>query len=293
MRTISTKKDLIQLIEPLRNKPGKTGFVPTMGALHNGHVSLILRAMSENPIILVSIFVNPAQFNDKNDLRNYPRKTSKDLGLLTNLLRHDDIVFIPGEVEMYPEKDFRSFDFGHLDKIMEGENRPGHFNGVAQIVSKFFDLIKPDFAYFGEKDLQQLTIIKKLSDIIGSDTNIVGCPIVREKDGLAMSSRNQLLKKEERKEAVKISQALFEAAENKKKLNPKKLKEYIINQVNSSPGLRVEYFEIVDGFDLKPVFSWDSSPLIYGCIAVRLGSIRLIDNYRLIDRKDQYINSNP
>ena len=293
MKIISTKKDLIHFLEPIWNGPGKTGFVPTMGALHKGHLSLILKALQENSHILVSIFVNPTQFNDKKDLKNYPRKNSKDLAILKDLLRQEDIVFIPDEAEMYPEPDIRSFDFGHLDKIMEGAHRPGHFNGVAQIVSKLFDLIKPDFAYFGEKDLQQLLIIKRLTEITGSNTTIVGCPIIREEDGLAMSSRNQLLGKKERKEAAKISQALFEAAKLINRLDPIKLKENIINCINSSPELKVEYFDIVDGHDLKPVLSWDSSALIFGCIAVRVGKTRLLDNYKLVDKRDQYLNPNP
>ncbi len=292
MKIISTKKDLIHSLKPIWNGPDKTGFVPTMGALHKGHLSLISRAIQENPYVLVSIFVNPTQFNDKNDLKNYPRKKSKDLKVLKGLLRQQDIVFIPDEAEMYPEPDIRNFDFGHLDKIMEGANRPGHFNGVAQIISKLFDLIKADFAYFGEKDLQQLVIIKKLTEITGSNTTVVGCPIVREEDGLAMSSRNQLLGKKERKEAAKISLTLFEAARLIKRLDPIKLKENIINRINSSPELKVEYFDIVDGYELKPVLSWDSSPLIFGCIAVKTGSIRLLDNYRLVDKQDQYLNPN-
>jgi len=293
MKIASKKKDLVHFLEPNWKVPGKIGFVPTMGALHKGHLSLILRAIQENSHILVSIFVNPTQFNDSKDLKNYPRKNSKDLDTLKKLLRPEDIVFIPEEAEMYPEPDMRSFDFGHLDKILEGEHRPGHFNGVAQIVSKLFDLIKPDFAYFGEKDLQQLLIIKKLTEITASNTTIIGCPIIRENDGLAMSSRNQLLSKTERKEAAKISQALFDAVKLRNRLSPNKLRENIINRINSSPELEVEYFEIVDGFDLKPVLSWNNSPLIYGCIAVKVGSIRLLDNYKLVDRKDQEINLFP
>lgn len=286
MKIVSKKKDLINLLEPCWKGPEKIGLVPTMGALHRGHLSLILKALQENSYVLVSIFVNPTQFNDSEDLYNYPRKNSEDLAILKDLLRHEDIVFIPEEAEMYPERDIRRFDFGHLDKIMEGAHRPGHFNGVAQIVSKLFDLIKPDFAYFGEKDLQQLIILKKLTDITGSNTAIISCPIIRENDGLAMSSRNQLLSKTERKEAANISQALFDAAKLKKQLSPIKLRESIINRINSNPELEVEYFEIVDGFELKPVSSWESSPLIYGCIAVKLGSIRLIDNYKLVNKKN-------
>lgn len=288
MKIVSKRKDLIHFLEPKWNGPGKIGFVPTMGALHKGHLSLILKAIQENSHILVSIFVNPTQFNDSKDLKNYPRRNSEDLDILKDLLREEDIVFIPEEAEMYPEPDTRSFNFGHLDKIMEGAHRPGHFNGVAQIVSKLFDLIKPDFAYFGEKDLQQLIIIKKLTEITGSNTTIIGCPIIRDNDGLAMSSRNQLLGENERKEAAKISQALFDAAKLKNRLNPIKLRENIINRINSSPELEVEYFEFVDGFDLKPVLSWDKSPLIYGCIAVKVGLIRLLDNFKLVDRKDQF-----
>ena len=287
MKIISKKEELIRFLEPTWKGPGKIGFVPTMGALHKGHISLILKAIQENSHALVSIFVNPTQFNDSKDLTNYPRKNSEDLNILENLLRREDIVFIPDEAEMYPEPDMRSFDFGYLEKVMEGAHRPGHFNGVAQIVSKLFDLIKPDFAYFGEKDLQQLIIIKKLIEITGSNTTIIGCPVIRENDGLAMSSRNQLLGEDDRKEATKIAQALFDALKLKNRLNPTKLRKNTIKRINSSPELKVEYFEIVDGFDLKPVLSWDCSPLIFGCIAVKVGSIRLLDNIKLVDRKEQ------
>jgi pantoate--beta-alanine ligase len=258
------------------------GFVPTMGALHNGHLSLVNEAILRTPLTVISIFVNPTQFNDKDDLKNYPRDLQKDLKNLDQNLREDDIVYIPKEKEIYPEPDNRIFDFGHLDKIMEGKNRPGHFNGVGQVVSKLFGIVKPDLAFFGEKDLQQLAIIKKLVEMLNIPVTVIGMPIVRESDGLAMSSRNQLLGENERKAASEIYKSLLKAANFHKKEEIEKIKEKTIRQINKNPYLTVEYFEIVDETNLLPVRNWDEVTGIYGCIAVRAEKIRLIDNIKFL-----------
>lgn len=277
MLVVYTKSELAEL----NKAKNKLGFVPTMGALHAGHFSLVKTAIDENPWIIVSIFVNPTQFNDQIDLDNYPRNNEKDLTALEDLLRPDDIVFIPSENEMYPEKDNRIFDFGNLERVMEGKYRSGHFNGVAQIVSNLFDTIKPAKAYFGEKDLQQLAIIRKLVDILSSSVQIIGCPIVREPDGLAMSSRNQLLSPSERKESARIYQALSVLPSLSKEMSIREIKQKTIEYLNESPLLSVEYFEVVNGESLLPISDWNTTGQIYGCVAVRVGNIRLIDNIRI------------
>lgn len=260
-------------------KENKTiGFVPTMGALHQGHIELVKRCVEENDICVVSIFVNPTQFNNKTDLLKYPRTLDNDCLLLAHA--GCDYVFTPTVEEMYPEPDTRQFDFGLLDKVMEGHFRPGHFNGVAQIVSKLFDAVMPDKAYFGEKDFQQLAIIQKMTTEMNYPIEIIPCKIVREEDGLAMSSRNARLNPNEREEAVKISQALFKSRDLKGTMSVEQLIQWVINEVNKSEVLETEYFEIVDGADLQPVASWDDSDNIVGCIAVFCGEIRLIDNIR-------------
>ncbi len=256
------------------------GFVPTMGALHEGHFSLIKEAMLKTPITVVSIFVNPTQFNDKNDLKKYPRNTQDDLSLLDQILRKQDVVYIPDEKEIYPEPDTRTFNFGHLDKIMEGRNRPGHFNGVGQVVSKLFQIVKPAFAFFGEKDLQQLAIIRRLVQILNIPITIIGIPIVREPDGLAMSSRNLLLRKNERSEAPKIFKALTKAIKLKGIKTIDEVRDQTIKEINKSHSLSVEYFEIVDEINLLPIKNWDANTGIFGCIAVKTGNVRLIDNIK-------------
>lgn len=256
------------------------GFVPTMGALHEGHFSLIKEAMLKTPITVVSIFVNPTQFNDKNDLKKYPRNTQDDLSLLDQILRKQDVVYIPDEKEIYPEPDTRTFNFGHLDKIMEGRNRPGHFNGVGQVVSKLFQIVKPTFAFFGEKDLQQLAIIRRLVQILNIPITIIGIPIVREPDGLAMSSRNLLLRKNERSEAPKIFKALTKAIKLKGIKTIDEVRDQTIKEINKSHSLSVEYFEIVDEINLLPIKNWDANTGIFGCIAVKTGNVRLIDNIK-------------
>ncbi|MBA4322263.1 MAG: pantoate--beta-alanine ligase [Odoribacter sp.] len=261
-----------------------SGFVPTMGALHNGHRSLVRMAIKECPVAIVSIFVNPTQFNDIEDLKNYPRTVEKDMEMLSGVMRENDIVFIPETAEIYPEEDTRLFNLGNLDKVMEGLHRPGHFNGVAQVVSRLFDIIKPDIAYFGQKDLQQLTVIKKLVGLTGDRVKIVGCPIIRESDGLAMSSRNQLLEPEIRKNAGVIYRTISKAAEIAKTVEIAVIKEYVTKNINRTPGFSIDYFEIADEMNLSLLKN--KSEILkdrryFGCIAVKAGKIRLIDNIEI------------
>jgi len=256
---------------------GKTiGFVPTMGALHKGHVSLVSKAVRENDIVVVSIFVNPTQFNDKSDLKNYPRTPDSDINLLEKSGIH--YLFMPSEQEIYPEPDTRVFDFGLLDKVMEGEHRPGHFNGVAQVVSKLFDIVEPHRAYFGQKDFQQLAIIRRMVKLLAMKIEIVSCPIIREYDGLAMSSRNILLEPTIRDNAPLIFKTLSEARNKINELSVKDLICWVIDGINNSSNLEVEYFSLVDSETLQPVLSWNDSDSIIGCIAVKAGKVRLIDN---------------
>lgn len=268
-------------LNSLKGNNHPISFVPTMGALHTGHFTLINEAVRRTPLTVISIFVNPTQFNDKNDLKNYPRDLQKDLRHLDQILRENDIVYVPEEKEVYPEPDLRVFDFGHLDKIMEGKNRPGHFNGVGQVVSKLFNLVEPDLAFFGEKDLQQLAIIRKLVKMLNIPVSVIGMPIVREADGLAMSSRNQLLGENERKAAPVIYKALLAATELCEKEEIETVIEKTIRKINKNPYLSVEYFEIVDETSLLPVKRWEEANGIYACVAVKAGKIRLIDNIRL------------
>ena len=265
-------------IRSLKEKENTIGLVPTMGALHEGHLSLIRQAIAETSVTVVSIFVNPTQFNDKKDLEKYPRTIHGDLDMLQQIMRKDDLVFTPDDQEMYPVKDTRVFDFGHLDNIMEGVFRKGHFNGVAQVVTKLFDIVIPDKAYFGEKDYQQLAIINHLVSQQNYPIEIVPCPIVREGDGLAMSSRNKRLSAREREEAVLINKTLSEAVRKAKHMEVEEVKKWVTESLNDSKLLRVEYFEIVDGLLLKPVKSWTEKGKKIGCIAVWAGKIRLIDN---------------
>lgn len=260
------------------------GFVPTMGALHAGHISLVNEAVRNCPVTVVSIFVNPTQFNDREDLKNYPRTEKRDLELLKAIMRKNDLVFIPPISEIYPEDDKRSFSFGPLENVMEGIHRPGHFNGVAQVVSRLFDIVRPDIAFFGQKDFQQLTIIKALVRQTGSRVKIRGCPIVREKDGLAMSSRNQLLEPAIREKAGVIYRTISRAAEMLPENEVDAVKEYVFTTINTTSGFSIEYFEIVDDAELAPVKTLkDFVPgkKYFGCIALKAGRIRLIDNIEI------------
>ena len=275
MFLIETKKDLQKKLSELKAN-GTVGLVPTMGALHDGHISLVNRAVSENKVVVVSIFVNPTQFNDPKDLERYPRTLENDLKLLENT--GCKIVFAPSVKEVYPNQDTRKFDFGSLETVMEGKHRPGHFNGVAQVVSKLFDMVQPDKAYFGLKDFQQLAVIKNLVQQLQIPVEIVPCPIVREESGLAMSSRNELLTAEERKNAAVISDTLFRAKELSGVKSVQQLAEWMEKTINKNPFLTVEYVEIVDDINLQPVKYWNEKNIKVGCVAVYCGNVRLIDN---------------
>ena len=255
------------------------GFVPTMGALHAGHRSLVERARKECQTVVVSVFVNPTQFNDKTDLRNYPRTPEEDLALLTEA--GADIVFMPSVEEIYPEPDTRQFDFGEIDKVMEGATRPGHFNGVAQVVSRLFDIVQPAKAYFGEKDFQQIAVIKAMNSQLGIDVEIVECPIIRDCDGLALSSRNTLLDEAHRKAAPQIYATIKQAAERSKTMTPAELKEWVVAEIERGGMMKVIYFQAVDALSLQEVKAWSESERIQGCIAVQAGTIRLIDNVKI------------
>lgn len=278
MKLIQTISELRAELDAFR-KEGKTiGLVPTMGALHAGHASLVNRAVAENDVVVVSDFVNPTQFNDQNDLLKYPRTLEADCALLEKC--GATLVFAPSVEEVYPEPDTRQFSYAPLDTVMEGKYRPGHFNGVCQIVSKLFLMVEPDRAYFGEKDFQQLAIIREMVRKYPFNIQIVGCPIVREEDGLALSSRNARLTAEQRKGALQISKALFASVDFSKSRVLLETKEFVEDCIRRAPGLELEYFEIVDGNTLQPVKAWDESNYIVGCITVYCGEVRLIDNIK-------------
>ena len=278
MKVFETKYALAQALKPFRTIHTAIGFVPTMGALHAGHLSLVEQCRRENDVTVVSIFVNPTQFNDKNDLANYPRTPEDDLNMLTQA--GCDVVFAPSVEEMYPEEDTRVFDFGMLDRVMEGAYRPGHFNGVAQIVSRLFDAVQPVRAYFGEKDFQQLAIIRRMVAIMDYPVQITGCPIVREADGLAMSSRNMRLTSEQRQHAPVIARTLFACKEKIGDMPLDELKKWVVEQIDSAACLRTEYFDIVDRNTLQSATQYKRDAQ-QGCIAVHAGAVRLIDNIRL------------
>ena len=255
-----------------------------MGALHEGHLSLTKSAVQQCPIIVVSIFVNPTQFNDKNDLKNYPRTIDKDLELLNSVLRENDLIFTPSVKEIYPQEDKREFHFGNLDNVMEALRRPGHFNGVAQVVSRLFEIVKPDIAFFGLKDFQQLAVIRALVKQTKNKVKIIGNPIIRETDGLAMSSRNQLLGPELRLQAPIIYKTLKSASAMIGKSDIREIKLFVEKCINVVPGFSLEYFEIVDDTELIPVTEKDEmikNKRYFGCIAVKAGNIRLIDNIEI------------
>ncbi|MDR2472867.1 MAG: pantoate--beta-alanine ligase [Tannerella sp.] len=279
MMIYSEISKLKSFIEHCRaNEKLTVGFVPTMGALHDGHISLVKQCRAENDVTVVSVFVNPTQFNDPSDLAKYPRTPVEDNQLLA--LAGCDAVFAPSVEEMYPEPDMRVFNFGAVAEVMEGAYRPGHFNGVAQVVSKLFDIVMPDKAYFGEKDFQQIAVIREMVRQLGLQVNIVSCPIVREADGLAMSSRNARLTPEQRKIAPLIADTLIKSSTFAGRKNVGEVQDFVINTLNAIPPLRVEYFEIVDGNTLQPVTTWEDSPCPVGCITVYCGDVRLIDNIR-------------
>lgn len=278
MKIIPTIQEMKALVAAARQEGKTVGLVPTMGALHEGHASLIRRSVAENEVTVVSVFVNPTQFNDKNDLNNYPRTLEADCELIESI--GGTYVFAPSVEEVYPEPDTRSFSYPPIDTVMEGARRPGHFNGVCQIVSKLFMMVEPDRAYFGEKDFQQIAVIRAMMADQGFDFELVPCPIVREESGLALSSRNTLLAPNEREMAVNISRVLFESVDFSKNHSVNETHDRVVDLLNSFNGLDVEYFEIVDAITLQTVTDWSEAEHIQGCITVFCGErpVRLIDN---------------
>lgn len=276
MRVVKTISELKSLISGYKQENKTVGLVPTMGALHAGHKSLVDRARKENDIVVVSVFVNPTQFNNKQDLATYPRTEERDCALLE--AAGCDVVFMPAVEEVYPEPDNRQFDLGAVAKVMEGAHRPGHFNGVAQIVSKLFGFVEPDRAYFGEKDFQQIAVIRKMVQLEGFKLQIVACPIKREDDGLALSSRNVRLTAEQRQLAPNIYRVLKESCNFAKSHTVAETEKFVVDSLNALPQMEVEYYSIVDALTMQPVSDWADADSITGCITVYCGEVRLIDN---------------
>ncbi len=280
MKVLYTKKELRAVLQEVRSKGKKIGLVPTMGALHEGHASLVRRCVEENDVTVVSVFLNPTQFNDKKDLEKYPRTLDADCALLEAC--GATCVFAPSVEEMYPEPDTRIFSYPSVDDVMEGAFRPGHFNGVCQIVSKLFYAVEPDRAYFGEKDFQQIAVIRAMVKDLGIRVEIVPCPVVREESGLAMSSRNTLLTPEEKNTAAEISRTLFQSRDFAASHTLGETRKFVTERINRIPGLEVQYFSIVDGDTLQEITEWEGAPFIVGCITVFCGAtpIRLIDHIK-------------
>ncbi|HBL72493.1 MAG TPA: pantoate--beta-alanine ligase [Bacteroidales bacterium] len=276
MQTFTTVRALTEQVNALRQKGRTIGFVPTMGALHQGHISLIERCVAENNACVASVFVNPTQFNDPKDLETYPRTPETDAHMLEQA--GCDYLFMPSVEEMYPTPDTRQFSFGTLETVMEGAYRPGHFNGVAQVVSRLFELVKPDKAYFGEKDFQQLAIIRAMVTQLGLPIDIVACPIVREADGLAMSSRNKRLTAEQREKAPLIADILLKSRTFASDNSVDATIGYISERLRPEDGFKLDYMAIVDGRTLQAVKDWAETDYIVGCVAVFCGPVRLIDN---------------
>ncbi|MBD5293826.1 MAG: pantoate--beta-alanine ligase [Bacteroides sp.] len=280
MKVIRTVNELKAWSADVRSQGLSLGFVPTMGALHAGHMSLVTRARSENDRVAVSVFVNPTQFNNPTDLATYPRTEEADLALLESA--GVDVAFVPTVEEMYPEPDTRVFDLGPVAEVMEGAMRPGHFNGVAQVVSRLFEMVQPTRAYFGEKDFQQIAVIRRMVELEGGfgGLEIVDVPIKREDDGLAMSSRNVRLTPEMRQAAPTIRRALLNAAAQPRTLSPAEVIDLTVKEINAVSGLETEYFQIVDGHTCQPVTRWEETDMPVGCITVYAGDVRLIDNIK-------------
>lgn len=276
MRVVKTISELKSLISGYKQENKTVGLVPTMGALHAGHKSLVDRARKENDIVVVSVFVNPTQFNNKQDLATYPRTEERDCALLE--AAGCDVVFMPAVEEVYPEPDNRQFNLGAVAEVMEGAHRPGHFNGVAQIVSKLFSFVEPDRAYFGEKDFQQIAVIRKMVQLEDFKLQIVACPIKREDDGLALSSRNVRLTAEQRQLAPNIYRVLKESCNFAKSHTVAETEKFVVDSLNALPQMEVEYYSIVDALTMQPVSDWADADSITGCITVYCGEVRLIDN---------------
>ncbi len=273
MRIVTTAGELRRELE---GAEGVVGFVPTMGALHAGHVSLVERARRECGTVVASVFVNPTQFNDPDDLKKYPRTPEADAEMLEKA--GADLVYMPDVQDVYPEPDTRVFDFGALERVMEGAHRPGHFNGVAQVVSRLFEVVKPGRAYFGEKDFQQLAIIREMVKRLGLAVEIVGCVIVRDADGLALSSRNARLNAAQRAAAPKIYETLALAATQKANMSPEEVAEWAAARIDADSELKTEYVSVADAATLQPASCWDTPGEKRIFAAVRAGDIRLIDN---------------
>ena len=286
MQVIDNKITLQKEISDWKALGLRIGFVPTMGALHAGHLALVEKARRENDRVVVSIFVNPTQFNNPEDLKNYPRTLDSDLKLLEPI--GADLVFAPSVNEMYPEghlPEVPKVELGPLDRVMEASHRPGHFQGVMQVVANLFRVVMPDVAYFGEKDFQQLAVIRTMTRQLNLPVSIIGCPTVRENDGLAMSSRNTLLSPEERKEATAISKALFYIRDNWQSKPVEALLSHAISMIEKNGIMKVEYVSAADSDSLEPVENWNDATSIRVCTAVRLGKVRLIDNIGIITTK--------
>lgn len=277
MEVISAIAELKRRVGDARQAGRPVGLVPTMGALHAGHLSLVDRACRECDFVVVSIFVNPTQFNNPDDLRTYPRTLDADVALLEGRTRAD-VAFAPTAAEVYPRPDTRVFQLGPVAVVMEGPRRPGHFNGVCQIVSKLFAYVSPDKAFFGEKDFQQIAVIREMVRRCDFKVDIVACPIVREADGLALSSRNTLLTPRHRAAAPLIHKVLEESRGKRGEMSPARLKEWVVGQIDASELLAVEYFEIVDALSLQPINDWAETSAPVGCVTVQAGDVRLIDN---------------
>ena len=269
-------KELKSAVKSAREAGKSIGLVPTMGALHEGHKSLVDRCRKENDVVVVSVFVNPTQFNNKEDLRTYPRTEEADKALLE--AAGCDVVFMPSVEEVYPEPDTRVFNLGPVAEVMEGPMRPGHFNGVAQIVSKLFMMVEPDRAYFGEKDFQQIAVIREMVRQEGFKLEIVPCPIVREADGLAKSSRNVRLTPENRAVAPNIYRLLSESLDFAKSHTVEETIKFVTTGINAYDAMEVEYYQIVDGITMQPISAWTDTRYAVGCITVYCGDVRLIDN---------------
>ena len=282
MKVIRTVSELTDQLGRLREKGQTIGLVPTMGALHAGHLSLMTRARAENDVVVPSVFVNPTQFNNPDDLRTYPRTEEADCRLLEQA--GVDFAFIPTVEEIYPEPDTRVFDLGPVAEVMEGAMRPGHFNGVAQIVSKLFAWTRPTRAYFGEKDFQQIAVIRRMASLEGFDIDIVSCPIKREDDGLALSSRNTRLTPQQRAIAPAIHRILTESLGWAKSMTVDEVKKRVTEEIDAVDGLRTEYYEIVDHLTMQPVSDWSATELPVGCVTVYCGDVRLIDNIKYTNR---------
>ena len=282
MKVIRTVSELTDQLDRLREKGQTIGLVPTIGALHAGHLSLMTRARAENDVVVASVFVNPTQFNNPDDLRTYPRTEEADCRLLEQA--GVDFAFIPTVEEIYPEPDTRVFDLGPVAEVMEGAMRPGHFNGVAQIVSKLFAWTRPTRAYFGEKDFQQIAVIRRMASLEAFDIDIVSCPIKREDDGLALSSRNTRLTPQQRAIAPAIHRILTESLGWAKSMTVDEVKKRVTEEIDAVDGLRTEYYEIVDHLTMQPVSDWSATELPVGCVTVYCGDVRLIDNIKYTNR---------